>query len=294
MKILNFGSLNIDHVYNVGSFLVAGETSASLGYAKNPGGKGLNQSVALARSGGDVYHAGFIGSDGLFLKELLDNENVNTEFVSVTEYPTGHAIIQVDKNGENCILVHGGANRCITKEFVDKVISCFSEGDLLLMQNEICQIGYITEIAKKKGMKIIFNPSPVTEDISSYPLEKIDMFILNEVEGACLAGEDQPDMMLCRLIEKFPNTEFVLTLGKKGSVYGKGDIRIKQSAYPAKAVDTTAAGDTFTGYFLSSVARGLDIKDALDIASKASSIAVTVLGAARSIPKLEDVLKFKV
>ncbi len=289
MKILNFGSLNIDHVYNVNSFLVAGETAASLGYIKNPGGKGLNQSIALARSGGDVYHAGFIGAEGTFLKELLDSEKVNTEFVCVTDDPTGHAIIQVDKNGENCILVYGGANKCITPEFVDKAIGSFAEGDILLIQNEICQIGYIIDAAKKKGMKIVFNPSPVTDDIASYPLQNVDMFILNEIEGAAIASETCPDKILCSLIEKFPKAEFVLTLGKKGSVYGKGDIRIEQNAYEAKAVDTTAAGDTFTGYFLSSISKGMEIKDALDLASRASAIAVTIAGAAQSIPRLNEV-----
>ena len=289
MKILNFGSLNIDHVYKVNSFLVAGETAASLDYVKNPGGKGLNQSVALARSGGNVYHAGFIGKEGEFLRELLKSENVDTSFLRTTENPTGHAIIQVDRNGENCILVYGGANKCITREFADEVIGSFEKGDILLMQNEISMIGYITELARKKGMKIVFNPSPVTEDIKGYPLEMIDMFILNEVEGAIISGESNPEKVLDSLIKKFPSAEFVLTLGSKGSVYGKGDIRITQKAYPAKAVDTTAAGDTFTGYLLSSLAKGLDVKDALDLASRASAIAVTVSGAARSIPRLEDV-----
>ena len=292
MKILNFGSLNIDHVYNVNSFLVAKETAASLGYTKNSGGKGLNQSIALARCGGQIYHAGQIGQDGLFLKELLDSEGVDTRFVEMTEYPTGHAIIQVDKEGENCILIHGGANQSITKELVDKTLSFFGQGDILLLQNEISMIPYIIERASEKKMKVVLNPSPITEELRLYPLDKVSMFILNEIEGAAIGGDGSPEDVVDNILAKYPKSEVVLTLGKEGSIYGKGKVRIRQKAYKAKAVDTTAAGDTFTGYLLSSVARELDITDALDLASKASAIAVTVLGAARSIPLPDAVKKF--
>ena len=293
MKILNFGSMNIDHVYNVNTFLVAKETAAALGYSKNSGGKGLNQSIALARCGGEIYHAGKIGADGQFLKELLEADRVDTRFIEQDDGPTGHAIIQVDKNGENCILIHGGANREITSEQIDRTLSYFGKNDILLLQNEIAMIPYIIEKASEKGMKIVLNPSPITDELRSYPLDKVSMFILNEIEGAAIGGDGEPDDVIRSILEKYPESEVVLTLGSEGSVYGKKDLRIRQRAYRAKAVDTTAAGDTFTGYLLSSLAAGLDIASALDLASRASAIAVTMLGAARSIPCLETVKNTK-
>ena len=161
MKILNFGSLNIDRVYSVDEFVRAGETISSLKMETYAGGKGLNQSIAAARAGEEVYHGGMIGEDGLFLKELLAENGVETSFIGVTGAQTGHAIIQVNAGGQNSILLFGGANRMIDREFADHVLGNFDRGDILILQNETSSLGYIVDRAWEKGMRIALNPSPI-------------------------------------------------------------------------------------------------------------------------------------
>ena len=189
MKVLNFGSLNIDYFYKVGHFVQKGETQASDMLNIYGGGKGLNQSVALSRAGAEVYHAGVIGTDGAFLKEILEEAGVNTTFTQeLQNVRTGHAIIQNDSAGDNCIILYGGANQEVTRELVDDVIKEFGSGDWLVLQNEINEIPYIVDKAHEKGMKIVLNPSPVNNKIFEINLSYIDYFILNEGEGQALAG----------------------------------------------------------------------------------------------------------
>lgn len=284
MKILNFGSLNIDHVYNVKRFVSPGETVKSMEYTKKVGGKGLNQSTAMARAGAKVFHAGAVGSDGDFLTDFMRKDFIDTTFVLKSEAPTGHAIIQVDETGENCILLFGGANQSITEEYADKVLSYFSEGDFIVLQNETNIVPYIINKAHEKKMKIFFNPSPITENMAAFPLHKVNCFILNEVEGEALTGESEIEKMINKLKAKFTETEFVLTLGNKGSVYFDADKYFALPAEKVKAVDTTAAGDTFTGYFISELSKGTDVENAMKKATSAAAKTVTVLGAAESIP----------
>lgn len=296
MKVLNFGSLNIDYIYKVRHFVQKGETQASDMLNIYGGGKGLNQSVALSRAGAEVYHAGVIGTDGAFLKEILEEAGVNTKFTQeLQNVRTGHAIIQNDSAGDNCIILYGGANQEITREFVDNVIEGFGSGDWIALQNEINEIPYIASRAHEKGMKIVLNPSPVNEKIFEINLSYIDYFILNEGEGQALAGaEADGPALISKLSEKFPGAEIVLTLGERGSVYTGKEGIAWQDAYKADVTDTTAAGDTFTGYFMAGRLEGMPVKEALDMASKASAIAVTRKGAAMSIPMKEEVLDFKV
>ena len=140
MKVLNFGSLNLDYVYQVESILIPGETQASKSRQIFCGGKGLNQSIALAKAGIPVYHAGLIGEGGEPLLEVCKENGVNTEFIRQIPGPCGHTVIQVDENGQNCILLFGGSNRSMTKEFVDTVLNSFEEGDIILLQNEINEL----------------------------------------------------------------------------------------------------------------------------------------------------------
>lgn len=284
LKILNFGSLNIDHVYRVKQFVTPGETVKSDDYTRKVGGKGLNQSVAMARAGAKVYHAGAVGTDGAFLKEFMSRDGIDTAFVFESEIPTGHAIIQVDEKGENCILLFGGANQEITEEIADKVLSDFSEGDFVVLQNETNIVPYVIDKAHEKGMKIFFNPSPITGDLTSFSLEKIDCFILNEIEGEALTGENEIEKIIECLKRKFPRAEFVFTLGSKGSVYFNRNNCFSVEAEKVKAVDTTAAGDTFTGYFIAALANGKSVEEAMKKATSAAAKAVTVAGAAESIP----------
>ena len=284
MKVLNFGSLNIDYVYKVKNFVTAGETVKSENLVIKVGGKGLNQSVAMARAGLQVFHAGLIGEDGRFLDDFLKRDGVNTENIRISEIPTGHAIIQVDEKGENCILLFGGANQSISEGFADEVLSNFSEGDYLILQNETNIVPYLMDKAYEKGMKIIFNPSPITENMLSFPLEKVSLFILNEIEGEALTGESDEDKIIDMLLEKYPVSDFILTLGDKGAVYFNKNQRISVDAEKVEVVDTTAAGDTFTGYFIASTVQGKSVEEALSVATKAAAKAVTVSGAAESIP----------
>ncbi|MBR5508454.1 MAG: ribokinase [Lachnospiraceae bacterium] len=299
MKVLCFGSLNIDYRYKVDHFVQKGETMSSLGLQVFTGGKGLNQSIALAKAGVETWHAGAIGEDGKFLVDEMEAAGVNTSCVAVlSDVRSGNAIIQNDKEGDNCILLYGGANQAITEAQVDEVMSHFESGDFLVLQNEINNLPYIMEKAHAIGMKIVLNPSPMNEKILELPLQYVTYFMLNEVEAGQILGVDtkngfEGEKLAKALIEKFPGSSIVLTMGSAGSIYVDENQVVPQSVYRVKAVDTTAAGDTFTGFFIGGLLRGLEVKDAMDQASRASAIAVTRQGAAPSIPVLAEVEKFE-
>lgn len=299
MKILSFGSLNIDYVYSVPHFVKKGETLSAKELNVYTGGKGLNQSIALARAGVETYQAGAIGTDGMFLLEQLKEAGVKTDLVKILDdVRTGNVIIQNDDEGDNCIVLFGGANQAITKEQVDEVFKDFTNEDYLLIQNEINELSYIVEKAKEEGMKIILNPSPMNEKIMKLPLDQIDYFILNEIEAMQILEMDKPEEIDGKYIasllhERFKDATIVLTLGSEGSVCISDDEYVEQSIYKVKAIDTTAAGDTYTGYFIAGILNGKTIKESMDIASKASAIAVTRQGAAPSIPVLEEVEEYK-
>lgn len=290
MKVLNFGSLNLDYVYQVESILVPGETRAARDRNTFCGGKGLNQSIALAKAGIPVYHAGMIGDGGEILLQACAENGVNTEFIRKIPGPCGHTVIQVDKNGQNCILLFGGANRSITREFVYEVLASFEKGDILLLQNEVNELDYIIDAAYAKGMMIILNPSPYDSALEACDLSKISLFLVNEIEGYQVTGEKEPDKILSRIRELYPHAKIVLTLGGEGSLYQDENGICRQGIYRVKAVDTTAAGDTFTGYFISSILDGMPVQEGLDLAAKASAIAVSRPGATASIPGREEVL----
>lgn len=293
MKILSLGSLNLDHVYAVDHFVQAGETIASNGMNEFCGGKGLNQSIALARGGAEVCHAGKIGADGAVLRERLASSGVNVEYTRVEPgVPTGHAIIQVEPNGQNCIIIHGGANQQIDKAFIDEVVSKFEKGDIALFQNEISNLDYAIECAAKQGLEVALNPSPISDALKNSPaLKYVKWFILNEIEGYELSGEKEPDVICKKLQFLYPGCVVVLTLGKAGVLYSDGVTTAQHGIYDVPVVDTTAAGDTFAGYFLACTARGLGIDRTLEFASKASSLAVSRPGASDSIPAIDEVEK---
>lgn len=289
-KILNYGSLNIDRVYQVEHFVTPGETISSTKMDIFPGGKGLNQSIALARAGASVYHAGTIGEDGLFLKEALEKSGVDCRYIEVTDSPTGHANIQVDEKGENAIILFKGSNFENSKDQMYKVIDDFSEGDVLVLQNEINDIEYLMTLAKQKGMKIMLNPSPMNDELRNLDLSSVTWLILNEIEGNALTGEQDKDKILKELSQKYPDTAIILTLGSNGAFYQDKNVTYFQPCFECKVVDTTAAGDTFTGYFLAGIAAGLSQNDAMEQAAMAASIAVSRVGASSSIPDYEEVV----
>ena len=292
MKILNFGSLNLDMVYTVPHFAAPGETLSALRLETLCGGKGLNQSIAMARAGAQVWHAGCVGAaDGGMLVDELERAGVNTSLVRRLDCPSGHAIIQVDQSGQNSILLFGGANRAITPEQVEQTLAQFAPGDLLVLQNEISSLPYLLAAAQERGLDVALNPSPMTDDLLELPLEAVRYFFVNEIEASQLCGgETDESRCLELLLERYPGSRVILTLGARGCVYQDAHRRLTAPARPVQAVDTTAAGDTFSGYFLACAASGAPVEQALDIATRAAAIAVCRRGAAPSIPAMEEIL----
>lgn len=284
MKIYNLGSLNIDYVYTVDHFVTAGETLASDHMAVFPGGKGLNQSVALAKAGAAVIHGAVIGDNGEMLLTTLAEAGVDVSRIKRMPGSCGHAIIQVEKSGQNCILLFAGTNHCIDKAYIEQFLVDAEKEDIFLLQNEISGLDVAFEIAHQKHMQIAFNPSPFHEDIKKLPLSRVKWWFCNEIEGAALFGSSDPKEIAKTFAKQYPNSHLILTLGKDGSVYINTDTYIEQPIYPVRAVDTTAAGDTFTGYFLATLAGGKDVAVSLDLAARAAAIAVSRPGASSSIP----------
>lgn len=301
MKILNFGSLNIDNVYQVAHFLQPGETLSAAAYNRFPGGKGFNQTLALARACASLpevslFHAGHIGPDGSWLAELLRSEGVDTSLLSPVDTPTGHAIIQVDPAGQNCILIEGGANQTLSPDDVRDALARagIGPGDVVLLQNETSATADILRLASATGAHVVFNAAPMSPDVLDLPLELVNLLIVNEVEGAALAhvpAQAEKFVLFNSLRETFPKSDILLTLGSEGCLYGAHLDRANCISLPARsvrAIDTTAAGDTFIGYFLAAQAKGLEPRLALDHATAASAYCVAHAGAAPSIPHPSD------
>ena len=292
MKILNFGSLNIDYVYTLDHIVSPKETVSASQMQQFVGGKGLNQSVAIAKSGFPVCHAGCVGKDGAVLVDYMKSVGVNVDHVSVADGSSGHAIIQVDKNGQNGILLFSGANGCITREYVDVVLKDFSAGDFLVLQNEINNLDYIIDQAFKKDMIIFLNPSPYNEKLKPDMYEKLSYMILNEVELSGITGISDIEKGIELLNNKYPNCKVIVTLGEDGCIYSYKNETVKQPAFNVHVADTTAAGDTFMGYYISGIATGKSVFESLRTASMAAAITVSRKGAAPSIPFLEETEAF--
>lgn len=289
MKILNFGSMNLDYVYSLNHIVVPGETIASNGMEVHLGGKGMNQSIALAKAGAPVYHAGCIGEDGKLFMDACDKYGVHSRHIKTVAEKTGHTIIQVDKEGQNCIILYGGANQSIPESYVVRVLDDFQEGDMLLLQNEVNGVDKMINLAYEKGMIIALNPSPFNDKLLQCDFQKVSYFLLNEIEGYQITGEKEADKILSYLKSHYPKAKVVLTLGGDGAIYQDQTEQIKQGIFPTKVVDTTAAGDTFTGFFLAAVVEGKTKKEALLLAAKASSLAVSRKGAVDSIPLRDEI-----
>lgn len=289
MKVLNIGSLNLDYVYQVEHFVQPGETLSAVSQQVNCGGKGLNQSVALAKAGAEVYHAGCIGAGGRMLVEMLRESNVNIDYLIEVDEIQGNAMIQVNALGENCILLFGGSNQCITNEHMDEVLSHFEKGDYLLLQNEVNALPDIVEKAYEKGLVIVLNPSPYNDKLKSVDFGKLSWLLVNEVEAEQISGSANPEEVWKILHDKYPKLSVVITLGAEGSICYTVDECVKQEACRVNVVDTTAAGDTFTGYFIAGIMEGLPVQQCMKRAAVASSLSVTRKGAAASIPEKAEV-----
>jgi len=288
MKILVFSSLNIDHDYHMDHICKEKETTFADSYQVVAGGKGLNAAIALAKSSAHVYLAGNIGNDATILQNVLDKYHVDCKYLNHVDEPNGHAIIQIDKTGENAIWIYGGSNQSISKEYIDKTIAEFEKGDLLILQNEINNNAYIIEQAHKKGLIIMLNPSPINNALKTYPLDLVDYFFLNEVEGNALTGESDFDSILDKFKQLYPNAKIIMTVGANGAYYQDEKQRVHQESFKVKAIDTVGAGDTFMGYFAYGLSQNKSVEQCLLLASKAASITVTRTGAADSIPTIDE------
>lgn len=289
MRILNFGSMNLDYVYRVDSFLQPGETKSSLSLLVNCGGKGLNQSIASSKAGNEVFHAGIVGNGGELLEEKLKEYGVNTSLLKQENQPCGHAIIQVDDHGQNCILLYGGTNRLLTETYIDGVLDAFGKEGLVLVQNETNLVDYVIAQAHQRGLKTALNAAPMNQDVLSYPLELLDWLIVNEVEGRQIAGCESDDEILPILRKKYPNCNVLLTLGSRGARCAADGKEYRIGCFDVPVVDTTAAGDTFSGYFLYGILNEKTIEESLLLATTASSIAIGKAGASDSVPYLAEV-----
>ncbi len=301
MRILNIGSINIDYVYQTPHFVAAGETLEATDRSIFMGGKGLNQTVAIARSGLHVSHVGVIGEDGHFLYDFLKAINVNIDHVRIDKTrASGHTFIQVTPDAENAILYFPGTNHALDDALIDSAIKTLDKGDIVLTQNEVNDVGQVLFKAHKAGMITVFNPAPFDATVCNYPLECVDVLILNQTEAQGMLGHtiDNPAEAITILQKRLPHAVIIMTLGADGVAYAlPNELPQTLSAYPVKAVDTTGAGDTFVGYAMNAVISWFTDKDKeafarhIDTAVLAAGLSVTRRGAVDSIPSLEDVQK---
>ncbi|MFS4438414.1 ribokinase [Paracoccaceae bacterium GXU_MW_L88] len=282
MAIWNLGSVNIDHVYTLPHFPAPGETLSSTGYDSGLGGKGANQSVAAAQAGAKVWHMGAIGHDGLWAREVLELKGVDLEHLEIVDVPTGHAVIYVDGSGENSIVIFPGANHAVSVEALDKA----SPEDWLLLQNETTLVTEAAKAAKDAGLKVAYVAAPFEAEAAQAVLPHVDLLMVNEGEAAALAeavGKDPLDL---------PVPMLLITYGAKGATFRGPEGSIETPAFHVKPVDTTGAGDTFSGYFLAALDLGAAPAEALRRASAAAALQVTRHGAVEAIPSAAEVDDF--
>ncbi|MBP3906025.1 MAG: ribokinase [Peptostreptococcaceae bacterium] len=298
-KICVIGSLNMDLVVNVDEMPKKGQTLIGSSFKEVPGGKGANQAVAIARLGGDINMIGKVGSDsfGKTLIEQLKNDNVDTEYVQIENCASGVAMITVDKNAENSIVVAPGANFKVLEEDIDKCIDGIKKSDIVVLQLEtpLNTIKYALEKSKELGKYTILNPAPAVK-LGDEIIRNVDLLTPNETELEILSGvkietEDDIKKAAHVMIEKGVK-ELIVTLGSKGSLYiNKDNMKLKNS-YRVEAVDTTAAGDSYTGALAVAFSKNESVEEAMDFASKVGALTVLKEGAQTSLPTLEDVLNF--
>lgn len=282
MAILNMGSVNIDTVFRVARMPAPGETLAARDIAVGLGGKGLNQSVAIARAGGRAVHLGCVGEAAL--RARIEDFGVDVTHLHVVAQPTGQAAILVDAGGENAIVLARGANGAITPGMIAGGVAAMAPGDWLLVQNETNGVAGAVAAAKAAGLRVALSPAPFDAEVVLPLLGQADLICLNEIELEQLraAGGRMPPDILC-----------VVTLGARGARAMRGAEVVEVPARRVKAVDTTGAGDTFLGYLLATLEDGADLRGALDRAVAAAALQVTRAGAAEAIPTAAEVAAFQ-
>lgn len=291
MKIVVIGSINMDLVMKVKRLPEKGETLTAQSYITVPGGKGANQAVAAARLGAEVLMIGALGNDGFgedLLQKLIE-EGVGTDGIRRVEGPTGNALITVDENGDNTILVYPGANQEVTPAWVQQQESIIEKADWVMLQLEIPMNSVVeaARLAKKRNKKVLLNPAPAAA-LPEELISLVDVITPNETELALLSGSDDIATGAELLLQRGIST-VVVTLGDKGSVAYTVSTSITAPPFKVKAVDTTAAGDTFNAALITAIGQGKKLEDALIYANAAGGLATTKMGAQSSLPTRVEV-----
>ena len=286
MTVWNFGGINADYVYSVPHIPAPGETLDASSRQVFLGGKGANQSVALARAGAHVRHIGAVGPDGTWAVERMLEYGVDTRAIVQIETETAHAMILVAPDGENGIVVYPGANRAVPQTAIQSALSQAATGDWFIMQNEVNSQIETARLAHDLGLKVGYAAAPFNAEITADLLPLLDFLILNDVEAEQLkaaTGKTPADL---------PVADVIVTHGAKGATWFGSDGPVLVPSHPVTPVDTTGAGDTFTGYILAGLDRGQPILQAMQTASKAAALMVTRRGTADVIPDLAEVQAF--
>lgn len=286
MAVWNLGSINIDNAYRVPHLPGPGETLSAVSFQQGLGGKGANMSVAMARGAARVTHIGAVGTDGAWTVERLLEYGVDTSrIVTIAGETTGHANIAIADDGENQIIIHPGTNRMVSEDVIGSALAAASRGDILVMQNETNGQHYAAQVAKQLGLQVVYAAAPFDADAVKAVLPFIDLLVLNEVEAG------QLEKALDRELADLGIANIVVTLGGDGSrwidVSAGSETHIP--AIPVDPVDTTGAGDTFTGFLVAGLDRGLPMAQSLRLATQAGALMVTRLGTADVIPDLKDI-----
>ena len=288
MTIYNLGSINADLFYSVPHLPGPGETLAATAYSTGLGGKGANQSVAAALAGSNVVHIGAIGRDGLWTVQRLREFGVDTAHVSILEIPTAHAIINVDPQGENAIVVFPGANMEQSLTQVESTLSAASIGDMLILQNETNLTIQAAQIAKTRGLDVIYSAAPFSASAVEQMLPHTDMLVMNAVEA------EQLTKSLDVALDQLDVPHLLITQGGDGATWYdlQDNDEIHIPAFSTTPVDTTGAGDCFIGTLAAGLDQGFDRAQAMRRAAAASAIQVTRPGTADAIPSRDEVDEF--
>jgi len=281
--IWNLGSINIDNFYEVPHLPQPGETLAATSYGFGLGGKGANMSVAAARGAARVSHIGAVGDDGRWTRERLMEYGVEVQHIARIEGPTGHANITVDAQGENSIVLFPGANVQLTEAIIGAALTEASPGDFLLMQNETNGQEYAASTAQSLGLRVVYAAAPFDAQAVARLSGRIDLLVLNAVEAAQLEAATGTGAAMLGI------SDVVVTLGAQGCKWVSNTGEKAFDAFPAEAVDTTGAGDTFTGYLVAGLDRGMAMEAAIDLALKAGALMVERRGTADVIPDLKEI-----
>lgn len=289
MTIFNLGSVNIDRFYALPHLPQPGETLSASDYTFGLGGKGMNQSVAAARAGAQVHHIGAIGQSDNWVRSRIESYGVDCTYLRALDCNTGHAIIYVDAQGENTIVLDAGANTQQDSDSIAKAIDLAKTDDTLLLQNETNLQPHAAKLALAKGMRVIYSAAPFSIDAVKQMLPYVSILVMNAVEAEQLCSE------MGVTLDTIPVPQVLVTLGSKGAMWRSnktGEV-IEVTSPKVTAVDTTAAGDTFAGYFASGLDLGLTIKNALEWGTQAAALKVTRHGTADAIPTAAEVAAFQ-